>query len=405
MNKKPAAKKARKKILEDDDWSALLIKIKDKLCTPFLGAGACYPVLPLGREIAEQLANKYHYPLPDKYNLSKVTQFIATEKGFLTCKSEVKQLLQDHARKNNSNNKLVHETLARLPFPIYITTNYDDFMVEALKKEKKQPIRDYYRWNRYLDKKLEKEKKIDDGFEPSEQTPLVYHLHGIWEVPQSLVVTEDDYIDYLIDYLVNVSKDSNGKLHHRVSRSLAGTTLLFIGYNLEDISFRTLFKSVVHSIEGGLRPRNISIQLKPIQIHRKLIREDLTNLENITKNFKSQDSRMERFKRYLDDLQEVIGCRAITSGMKTDFLKKTIELEDFITQFPNSGFDKDFAIKIINRLQEEISRITTADDRNKKILKYLEEYYSGSLKINIYWTDANKFVRELWERWQQYQNK
>ena len=38
--------------LEDKDWDPLLRRIKAGKCTPFLGAGAAYGVLPLGAEIA-----------------------------------------------------------------------------------------------------------------------------------------------------------------------------------------------------------------------------------------------------------------------------------------------------------------------------------------------------------------
>ena len=36
-------------------------------------------------------------------------------------------------------------------------------------------------------------------FKPSPQTPVVYHLHGHRSVIDSLVLTEDDYLDYLVN--------------------------------------------------------------------------------------------------------------------------------------------------------------------------------------------------------------
>jgi SIR2-like domain len=40
--------------------------------------------------------------------------------------------------------------LADLNLPIYITTNYDYFIEEALKAKGKQPISDFCRWNEDL---------------------------------------------------------------------------------------------------------------------------------------------------------------------------------------------------------------------------------------------------------------
>ena len=39
----------------DADWEALIRAIRATQCTPFLGAGACAGVLPLGGDIARQL--------------------------------------------------------------------------------------------------------------------------------------------------------------------------------------------------------------------------------------------------------------------------------------------------------------------------------------------------------------
>ena len=56
--------------LTRDDWDLLLDRIKDGKCTPFLGAGACHGVLPLGSSITEDWARKLDYPLDDCGRLS-----------------------------------------------------------------------------------------------------------------------------------------------------------------------------------------------------------------------------------------------------------------------------------------------------------------------------------------------
>ncbi|MCF6155219.1 MAG: hypothetical protein E3K36_08190 [Candidatus Brocadia sp.] len=62
--------------LEDKDWNNLLDRIKAGKCTPFLGAGASYGLLPLGKDIAQKWSKEHDYPLEDCSNLARVAQFL-----------------------------------------------------------------------------------------------------------------------------------------------------------------------------------------------------------------------------------------------------------------------------------------------------------------------------------------
>ena len=53
--------------------------LKRRECTPFIGAGACYPYLPLGGELAYKWSSTYNYPLKDSNDLPKVAQFRAID--------------------------------------------------------------------------------------------------------------------------------------------------------------------------------------------------------------------------------------------------------------------------------------------------------------------------------------
>jgi hypothetical protein len=66
-------------VFEKKDWDDLLWSIRSRNCTPFIGAGASYPYLPLGRELADTWASKYNYPLKDSSELPKVAQFMAID--------------------------------------------------------------------------------------------------------------------------------------------------------------------------------------------------------------------------------------------------------------------------------------------------------------------------------------
>ena len=244
--------------LQTEDWEILLRRIEIGKCTPFLGAGACFGALPLGSEIAEEWASKYQYPLDNSDNLANVAQFLAVRYDPMFPKEEIIKRLNGDCLPNFNDPDEPHSLLATLPLPAYLTTNYDNFMVQALKNKHKNPFRELCRWNRYV-KDQPSKLDFESDYTPTPFNPVVYHLHGHNEVPESLVLTEDDYLDFL----VNISKDHT-LLPHYIQRALAGTSLLFIGYSLTDMSFRVLFRGLVTATEKSLRRISITIQLPPV---------------------------------------------------------------------------------------------------------------------------------------------
>ena len=76
----------KKELAAREDWSTLIGKISDGLCTPVLGAGAAYSTLPLAKELAEDLLREEEIstgktaPLPDRGDLAKVTEYIAVRR-------------------------------------------------------------------------------------------------------------------------------------------------------------------------------------------------------------------------------------------------------------------------------------------------------------------------------------
>ena len=249
--------------LEEADWDTLLRRIKRRKCTPFLGAGACCAVLPLGSDIAQEWAQKYCYPLKDPGDLVKVAQFLAVERGDpMFPKEEIlDQFFTGVAPPDFTDPDEPHGVLADLPLPIYMTTNYDDFMVQALKSRNKDPKRELCCWNKYLKDQLKDQPSIfesEPGFDPTPANPVVFHLHGHDDVSESLVLTEDDYMDFL----VNISRDQD-LLPPRIQRALTGASLLFIGYRLADWTFRVLFRGLITSTEPSLRRISVTVQLPP----------------------------------------------------------------------------------------------------------------------------------------------
>jgi len=270
------------KTLEEKDWATLLERIKVQKCTPFLGAGVNSGLLPLGFQVAQRWADKYKYPFKDSSDLARVAQYLA-----LTLRSDLwapKELIQKSFSKRIKdlfdgpnvpdftapNHPL--GVLAALPLPIYVTTNYDDFMFRSLRVNGKRPKAEFCEWNREV--KDQAGLIYDDadtkvvGFqksylasspplEPKKKSPLVYHLHGHYKLLESIVLTENDYMDFL----VRMSTDPN-MLHPKIKLALTGTSLLFMGYSLADTDFRVLYRGLIHPLANNRRI-SVAIQLRP----------------------------------------------------------------------------------------------------------------------------------------------
>lgn len=295
--------------ISDKQWKSVLNDIREKKCIAFIGPGIYKvptkdgkPLIPL--RIVDQLKEKYPYPLgdlyefariyalEDSYQLARLAQFLAIEHAEgdeIDPKTLLSEMIKEiDISKLSSENKSPYDVLAEIDLPIYLTTNYDHFLEEALfRNKRKQPESDFFRWNdeimRYF-KGIEVSSVFDDTqYKPTEERPLVYHIHGDIKYPQSMVLTEKDYFEFVI----NTNKEEERHLYPSIlRRELATSSLLFIGYTLEDINFRTIFQgflTFLDSIVGKNRKSGIAVQLPP-QISKKGQAKMQRYLEQYTRN-------------------------------------------------------------------------------------------------------------------------
>lgn len=240
------------------DWQNLLRRVEDGNVTPFIGPDVNHGLIPSDSEIAQTWADTHDYPLTDSNNLPRVAQFLAITRDPAFPAEAISRRLQDlNQTPNFEDDAEPHNFLASLPLPIYITTNYDDFMVQALNRRLRPAAREVCRWNDYLQ---DISSVFDPGsdFEASPVRPVVYHLFGHTESPESMVLTEDNYMDFL----VNISKQPE-VVPRRIQKALVKTSLIFLGYKLSSLRFRVLFRGLVASLERSLRRTRIAVQLTP----------------------------------------------------------------------------------------------------------------------------------------------
>lgn len=252
--------------------------------------------------IDEQLtkiwAKKIGYPMADIHNLARVAQYHQVEHdGSDVAKEQYLEFLNSYLLEINANEQgyenvvreLKKETgtrpfseivrmldhprfsedeedplslLAKLPFPIYITTSYHDFLERALIAENKEPRTQVIFWEEGREYDDAIDHYPDPNFVPGPQTPAVYHIFGLENYPGSLVLSEDDYLRFLVS-VVTDTDTQKPVVPPRLRQALASSHLLLLGYHLRDWEFRVLFRFILHYRKGEAAKQGIFIQAKP----------------------------------------------------------------------------------------------------------------------------------------------
>jgi hypothetical protein len=281
---------------EQIDWRTIIRRIKTGKCTPIISYRVSSQHFADSRTMVEAWSDEVGYPLADRHNLTRVAQYASLiGRDALAAKEEyldfLKQQLLDNAKSERSSDqsafldtledelfdlsfsevatRLGYPTyedemdnplriLAELPLPIYLTTNFATFMEDALRAAGKEPR---YAVCCLYDELMSDGSSVfeeDPDYEPSVETPLVYHIHGVDTDPSSLVLTEDDYLDFL----VRVSQDRDA-IPSRVAQALADSSLLLLGYQLQDWDFRVIFRGLITTRRSSRRLLSLSIQIMP----------------------------------------------------------------------------------------------------------------------------------------------
>jgi len=283
--------------IPDFEMNYIVDEIKDNSCVPFLGAGVNvssmrhnYEGLPLRAEVARELAMRLvleDIPYPD--NLSQVALQGEMETGRLRVIEMLKEIISDS---NHEPSPLIR-TLAKLPFKMFITSNYDRLLERALEEEGKDfktIIQLSQGFENKRSKKWFNELENYDGV-------LIYKIHGTFlngsqypnhfnkiddksytflknvlsseqlielcidqseaEKFSPIIVTEDDYIEFLT--VVGMEIDKIG-IPNLIKSKIAPSTLLFLGYSLEDWDFRTIYKGLIEKLPPHLAKKSFAFQ-------------------------------------------------------------------------------------------------------------------------------------------------
>ena len=212
-----------------------------------------------------------------------MAQFLAVEYDSAYPKEQLINQFADLSKPDLASAAEPHNVLADLPLSLYVTTNYDDFMIRALKHKNKDAKQEYCRWNNPSEHTI-----MDAGFVPSVANPLVYHLHGYAQNIDSLVLTEDDYLDFL----VTMSTDAGRRLIPPLIQSaLTTSSILFLGYKLADWDFKVLYRTLITYMRRSRYKAHISVQLMPID-EAATIEQKTGALRYLDKYFRKEEIRV-----------------------------------------------------------------------------------------------------------------
>jgi len=268
-------------VLTEVKWANLLDCIGSDNFVPLLGPGLCRGLLPSQAEIAGRWADSYDgFPLDGRTDLPAVAQFVEIKEGRSFPQSKLPSLLaaellerervQERGRFKNLPpsaiiNELAerhfdgdedepHRILAGLPLSLYVTTNWDGFMASALRWHRRKTTVEYCRW---------RDERIDfpPGYEElrsSPQAPLVFQMYGSDTDSTSLVLTEDDHLDFL-RAITAVPQ----RLPDPLKSKLTTAMLLFLGYDLRRLDCRLLLRGVVAHLKDLRRDRIALLQVDP----------------------------------------------------------------------------------------------------------------------------------------------
>ena len=266
------------------------------------------------------------YPMPDPGKLHKVAKYQSLTTGWKDSQlkqdylDQVASYLLEVAKQGETDAERLEETLAEasdltvsqfagrlgyprldrgaddplliladLELPIYLTTSPYTFIEEALRRAGKEPRKEFCRWHSGLNNVPSgllpagqnendvacEHNKPGAPYLPCEHKPLVYHVFGVDKYADSLILTEDDHLDFLMAVSQGRGKDHGvDPVHDVVKGALQSSPLLLLGFSLATWAFRALYRGLIKPMPTAtLYERFCCVQLVPSE-QEKLYLED-----------------------------------------------------------------------------------------------------------------------------------
>jgi hypothetical protein len=235
-------------------------------CILFVGAGVhapppdgqtaiVYPAgerPPLGGALSQTIAGACgfagRFPDVDARNLQRTAQYYEMTLG----RQELCELVRREVDEGKRPSPALR-ALGRLGFSHIITTNYDSLLEDALRDAGRRPTVTVYSPEAHR-------VTPDPSTDPDPDHPLVFKIHGSTSDPPSMVITEEDYIRFVMRM---GDLDQFHPVPETIRFRLKKWPTLFIGYSLIDYNLRLLFMTLRWKLDKARFPRSYSVDRRP----------------------------------------------------------------------------------------------------------------------------------------------
>jgi CHAT domain/SIR2-like domain len=260
-----------------DKWPALCQAVQKGSFVPILGPELGENYFGPSAELAATLAQNNGFPLADhdRTDLARVSQYISVNQDSSVASSAAQSELARRLAVSIGGDATQplsalcakaasvccadptnpYRILSDLRAPIYINASYEPMLFSVLKAQGRNPETVFIPWRG----SGTPQKPQPSSPVPSSDAPWVYHAFGLFDQSDDMVLTEDDFFDYLIvTSRLQLQPDA---LTGKINRS----SLLFLGFRLDDWRFRVLFRMIATS-EGAAamqRLTHIGVQINP----------------------------------------------------------------------------------------------------------------------------------------------
>jgi hypothetical protein len=215
-----------------------LVKKKESI-VPFIGSGISIPLeLPswgsMIKDLKDEMEEEFipaFLRIIDSGNYLKALSYL--KDNSLVDIDQIKERIQEQFEKTpkdilyRADNN--YPDIYNLRPPFYITTNYDNFLTDYISKIENN-VTVPYTWKDI----------VNTQNLISENKKRVFHIHGHIQKPDTMIVTEEDYI-----VLYNETN-----LKDKLLGIMGSNHLLFIGFSFNDEFFKKLYIEITSSIRG-----------------------------------------------------------------------------------------------------------------------------------------------------------
>jgi len=397
--------------------------IKRKL-VPFVGSGLSRPLgLPTWKELIFGFSEYCNYEISEnlKRHLDKGFYYEAIDALLFSLKKDsndfkeyIGKTLRERIREIDelglNKNISVYPYLKQMEFPVYLTTNYDNFISNTLNYHSID-----LRYFEDSDRQLETNSKV------------VYNLHGDYHNPLKMLVTKEEY-DNLYSF-------ENKIYQNNLSKLISNFNLIFLGYSFDDLYFCNFLKLINKFSKNkhfillnnpdeyriNSYKREYNIQVIPFNnVNSSYTMEILKILEQIDSKYQESKSYLSRQQEYNNDFMPFMIDAAdlpSNSNVLNNLVYKNYPVNEFLNResyyrcvCSPAGLGKTLLLNLKRNIMEEqgytcipsnqelIDRLNPDDliikNNNAKLLDSVSQW-ENIWKISIILCTLKKHYRNL----------